>query len=54
MGDSADSLDSADSAVVIADFKTGWWGEYDVASLCREFPDRLDELDRRQGDKLGK
>ena len=28
--------------------------EYDVASLCREFPDRLDELDRRQGDKLGK
>ena len=47
MGDSADSLDSADSAVVIADFKTGWRAN-------AEYPDRLDELDRRQGDKLGK
>ena len=28
--------------------------EYDVASLCREFPERLDDLDRKQGDKLRK
>ena len=28
--------------------------EYDVANLCREFPGRLDDLERKQGDKLSK
>jgi hypothetical protein len=28
--------------------------EYDVANLCKEFPERLDDLDARQGDKLRK